>query len=162
MKKVLLLGVCSLFVFNNAYACKFKELLVEDKQFMMQKVILQYDDDEGRREAGATIEINKIDDVIRELNTSIKTNLKKGYKIIGVDFSNTDLINEELGKIVELLLSTLKTIEYLDLSDTHTDAREIDKYTKNIPSLLGRPNQRIDQLAEQDIFYMPLAEYYGK
>ena len=89
-------------------------------------------------------------------------NSKKGNTIVGVDFSETDLINEELGKIVALLLSELKTISYLNLSDTHTNAMEIDKYTKNIPLLLGHPGETIKQLACQNVFYMPLAEHYQR
>ena len=161
-KKALLLTVCSFFSFDNIYAGKFREIPLEDEGSTTPKVILQYDDDEGRREVGATVEIGKIDRVIQDLKSSIEKNSKKGNKIVGVDFSETDLINEELGKIVAMLLSELKTISYLNLSDTHTNAMEIDKYTKNIPLLLGHPGETINQLASQNVFYMPLAEYYQK
>ena len=165
MKKILLLSVCSLFAFGDAYAGKFKEIpfYENEGQTYTNKIVLQFDDEEERREVGATVEIGRIDGVIDELNISIEKNIKKGHQIAGIDFSNTDLINEELGKVVKFLVSTLKNpINYLDLSDTHTNAQEIDKYTKDIPKLLGYPSKKINQLAEENIFYMPLAEYYGK
>lgn len=165
MNKVLLLGVCSFLFFNDIQAGKFKEVpfYEAEGQTYTNKIVLQFDDDEGRREVGATIEIGRIDGVIDELNISIEKNVKKGHQIAGIDFSNTDLINEELGKIVKFLISKLKDpINYLDLSDTHTDATKIDDYTKDIPLLLGYPNEKINQLAEKTTFYMPLAEYYGK
>lgn len=166
-KKALLLTVFSSFSFNNVYAGKFREIPIEDEYSSTSKVILQYDDDEGRREAGSTVEIGKIKNVINDLNSSIETNIKKGNIIVGVDFSETDLINEELGKIVDLLSSKLKTINYLNLSDTHTNALEIDKNTtKKITSLLGYSDKTIQDLATSStkdmFFYMPLAEYYKK
>lgn len=105
LKYALLLTTSSFLSFNNAQAGKFKEIPFYEYEGQKEtnKFILQFDDDEGRREAGATIEIGKIDNVLQELEISIESNLKKGHKIIGIDFSSSDLNNKKLDFINSFL-----------------------------------------------------------
>ena len=58
----------------------------------------------------------------RKRQENIDNSLNNGYKIIGVDFSKTDLTNEKLAQIVDLLLEKLGTIQVLNIEETHTDA----------------------------------------
>ena len=99
--KYALLLTASFLSFNNAQAGKFKEIpfYEEEGQKYTNKVILQFDDDEGRRGYGFTIETGKIKNILQELETSIETNIKKNNKILGIDFSNSDLTEEDF-KIV--------------------------------------------------------------
>lgn len=115
MKKVLLLGICSLFVLNEAHAGKFKEVPINEKE-----AYLQYDDDEGRRGYGFTIEIGKIDRLLQELEDSIKSTFNKGYQIVGVDFSNSDLTNEKFQKINSFIEHKVGKLNY-NLDETDVD-----------------------------------------
>lgn len=121
MKKVLLLGVCSLFALNDAQAGKFKEIFPDDQKSINSKIILQFDDDEERRGAGATIEIGKIGNVLKELGKSIEENHKKGYQIVSIDFSNSDLVEDEVSDLLKFLKSCKIKIPYLNVSSTHVE-----------------------------------------
>lgn len=101
MKKVLLLGVCSFLFLSDAQAGKFKEITLfeEEGHKPTNKVILRFDDDEGRREVGATVETGNVKILQGTLEESIKKSLEKGLFVVGLDFSNSDLMNEDFNVI---------------------------------------------------------------
>lgn len=113
-RKALLLTVCSFFSFNNAQAGKFKEIPIKGKE-----VYLQYDDDEGRRDYGFTIEIGNRDKFLQELENSIKAIFNKGYNITAVDFSNSDLTDTDLFDVFSKL--KLYEIPHSNISNTHIE-----------------------------------------
>ena len=116
-------------------------------------VIFQFDSDGKRAASVSTIEIPDVDEVLTELNSVIDEALKKGDNIYGIDFSNCDLMNDELAKVVDLLITKIKTISFLDLYQSQTNALDIENYTTSLPILMGYPEKPLKWLLEQDLIY---------
>ena len=113
---------CFLFPFSKSYAGKFKEISYDDG-VGLKGVILQFDDDEGRRDAKVIIRIDNLEKEISELANTIKITQGSGKNIVAVDFSDSDLTQECLFCILSLLKQY--KIPFLDISDTYDDIREI-------------------------------------
>jgi len=125
---------------NSFVPCEFHQI-AEPKD--SNKIVLQFDIEGIRQFDLPTIEIFRFSEVMDELEISLDQSFKKGYQIIGIDFSDTDLNNAELAEIVKILLKKVGTITVLNVEGTHTNARTIKKYTKKIPTLLGYPDKTL-------------------
>lgn len=138
----------------------FNQVLFEEDP---EKIILQFDS-EGRREAGfLTIEIENFKEFLQALESAIDENLNQGYVIYGLDFSNSNLENDKLAKIVDFLIQKIKTISFLNLYQSQTDACDIENHTTKLPQLMGFPDKDLNWLFDKEIiFEMPCAYYYGK
>ena len=124
---------------------------------------MQCDIEEGRAAGCLTMEINDCEMLIKELGSAIDENLNKGCVIYGIDLSNSTLDNTELAKVVDFLLDKLKTISFLNLCQSQTDALEIENVTKKLPQLMGYLTKDFKWLLEQDIiFEMPSTYFYLK
>jgi len=90
----------------------FIEIPYGDNEQILQQIILQLDIGEQRNSNVLTMEIGNIDNVIHHLDLAINKSLEKGFAIFGLNFSNCDLINSELCKLVDYLIEKLKTIRF--------------------------------------------------
>jgi hypothetical protein len=129
-KKISVLALVALFTsVAPLLAGKFKEIPKEGG------VILQYDDDEGRRGSGFTIEVGHVEDDIKELEKSINSCLNRGEKIVEIDFSNSDLTNKDYQLISEFLIDKKIDSNLLKVDETDVDFLKENispNYTKDI------------------------------
>jgi hypothetical protein len=135
-KKISVLALVALFTsIAPLLAGKFKEIPKEGG------VILQYDDDEGRRGSDFTIHIGKIDDVLKTLDESIDNVLKQGTLVTSIDFSNSDLTNEKFERI-QFFLSNKKGINPIfNLEET-----DVDLFKENIPvQIYKKPIKQVEE-----------------
>ena len=88
-----------------------------------KEIILQFDDEEGRRGSNFKITIESIDSELKALVRCIKDLMKQGKNVFMVDFSDSELINEELALIVPILKKHL--IKYLKVLNTYVEPKPI-------------------------------------
>ena len=84
-----------------------------------KEIILQFDDEEGRRGSNFKITIESIDSELKALVRCIEDLMKQGKNVFMVDFSDSELINEELALIVPILKKHL--IKYLKVLNTYVE-----------------------------------------
>lgn len=156
LKSALTLSVIFLFFSAKVYAGTFREIpIFYNSQKSETEIILQFDDDAGRRDSGFTVEIGKVSDIKKSLELAINS-FKKEYKTIVFDFSYTDLGNNKLEIINSFLISKIPLIN-IKYSLDETDVDLIyEKDIINANKLLG--NETKITLLNGNIVYLTKEE----
>jgi len=154
IKQGLFLIICFFLSLSKVYAGNFTEIPVDNYmgQNYSNTIILQFND-EDYRESGAIIPIGDIQDTVLTLENTIKKTAEKNKNIVAVDFSNSDLTEEHLNYLFDILKKY--GILYLDISTTHvelvSDHEIIDVMKTVLPLKIPINNETIKQKPNKKI-----------
>lgn len=96
---------------------KFKKIPYFENHKKM--VILQYDSQEKHRKLQIRLEIGNIKKIVGMLEKKLKSLSNEKRDVYLVDFSNSDLVEDELMLVVEMVKKF--GVRYVNISDTHIE-----------------------------------------
>lgn len=98
----------------------FHKINKKEEESKKESIILQYDDEEGRRgnDCGCIIRIENIEEILGMLEENISSLLSEGKEISMVDFSDSDINDEEALSVLRVLKKN--NIKLLNVINTHT------------------------------------------